>query len=128
MSSERAEYDRGSTRAESEADTPAPDVTTAKKQIAAKLNDHTTRDNAISSQALADYTGLKPTTVRDAIKEIRREYGVPVVSCTAGYYVVDSREEFERQLDRIDAEIQTRRETKRELTAAWNQHNTGDSV
>jgi len=115
------------TRAEREADSHENDVKHAKKQIAAKLNDHVGRENAISSKALADYTGLSASTVRDCIPEIREEWGVPVVSRNKGYYVIESSEEFEAQLDRYSERIQTIEERRKELTAAWNQHNTGDS-
>lgn len=79
------------------------------------------REWAISSKGLASAVGtIKPTTVRDAIREIRREYDLPVVSCSKGYYTISDPTALERELERIDREIETRMETKRELTRAFN--------
>lgn len=111
-------------RAEHHADTNQPEVATAKKQIAAKLHDHKGPNNAISSKALADYSGLSASTVRDCIAEIRVEYDVPVVSRNQGYYVVESRDEFEAQLERMNDRIETIRERKKELASAWNTQQT----
>jgi biotin operon repressor len=88
--------------------------------MAAILQHRTGPDEAISSHGLADATGLKPTTVRDCIKELRRDRELPVVSCSHGYYLIDSVDELEREVDRIQSEINTRKETKQELVAAFN--------
>jgi len=109
------------TRATHHADSEESTVKAAKEQIAWILERRDCREWAISSQALADATGtIKPTTVRDAIREIRREHDLPVVSCSQGYYTISDPADLERELDRIDDEIDTRMETKRELTRAFN--------
>lgn len=113
------------TRSEHHADSDADEVRTAKDQIAWLLERRDCREWAISSQALADAVGLKATTVRDTIKEIRRERHLPVVSCSRGYYLVNDAAEFQHEIDKINDEIQTREETKQELCAAFNRYRRG---
>jgi len=108
------------TRATHHADSPEPSVRRAKDQLAWILERRDCREYAISSKGLADAVGLKPTTVRDCIKEIRDERNLPIVSCSQGYYCISSVGELERELDRIEAEISTRKETKQELVEAFN--------
>lgn len=120
------------TRAEYHADSPASEVKRSKRVVARALFRATDRDSAVSSTALARATGwredepnvrdtaVKPTTIRDEIKELRRDEHLPVVSCSQGYYLIDDTDALERELDRIAAEIQTRRETRQELVRAFN--------
>lgn len=110
------------TRATHHADSTEQKVRTAKDAIAWVMERRRGRGAAISSQGLADAVGLKATTVRDCIKELRRERDLPIVSCSRGYYLLDSNEGLERELDRIAAEIETRKETRAELVAAWNRY------
>jgi len=121
--------DRTTTRAEHHADSDADAVRTAKEQLAWILARRDCRAWAISSQALADATGddgIAATTVRDAIRELRRERDLPIVSCSRGYYLIDDTDALQRELDRIQSEIETREATKRELTAAFNRYDGGD--
>jgi hypothetical protein len=111
-----------SSRAEHHADSSESRVRDAKAQLAAILRVRDCREWAISSKGLADAVGLKATTVRDCIPEIRREYNLPVVACSRGYYVITDPSQLEHELDRIQSEIQTRRERKQELTAAFNRN------
>jgi len=76
--------------------------------------------DAVSSTDLAELTPVSASTVRDLVKEVRREYKIPVVACSKGYYRVTDVDDLARQLERINDEIATREQTKRELTAAWN--------
>jgi len=109
------------TRAEYHADSDERDVRAAKRQMAAILRVRDCREWAISSQGLADAVGyITASTVRDCIKEIRREDDLPVVSCSQGYYCLTDPDQLADELARIDDEIATRRETKRELTKAFN--------
>jgi len=122
--------DDTTTRAEHHAHSPDEQVRTAKDTIAWLLRHRDAREWAISSTALAEATGwrdpgdrgIAPTTVRDAIKELRRDRHLPIVSCSQGYYLVSDAGEFEREISRIDDEIQTREETKVELCAAFNRY------
>jgi biotin operon repressor len=107
-------------RTEHHADSSDKKIKRVKKQIANILQIRDCREWAISSQGLADATGITASTVRDCIKEIRREQHIAVVSCSQGYYTISSVDELESELDRIQAEINTRKETKRELVAAFN--------
>lgn len=108
------------TRAEHHADSDEPKVRDAKLTIARILRRRTSREDAISSKGLADATDIKATTVRDCIKEIRAERDLPVVSCSRGYYCITSADDLSREIERIEDEIRTREETKRELTRAFN--------
>lgn len=118
------------TRAEYHADNSADTVVEAKRMMAWILRRRDCREYAISSKALAEATGwhdpgevgINPSTVRDAIKELRRERDLPIVSCSRGYYLIDDPEALHHELERIQDEIETRRETKRELTAAFNKY------
>jgi len=78
------------------------------------LNGCIGRENAMSGKALAQETPVSSSTIRDLIKELRSE-GVPVVSLGQGYFVINTSSEFSKVIERIDSEIQTRQETKREL-------------
>jgi len=115
------------TRAEHHADSPEPEVRTAKDTIGWVLTYRTSRATAISSRGLAEATGypnsgIAPTTVRDAIRALRRHRNLPIVSCSNGYSLIDDPDGVARELDRIRDEIETRRETMQELTAAYNHH------
>lgn len=110
-------------RAEHHAQSTPTRVRAAKSQMAAILAHRHTPQEAISSKGLADATGLKPTTVRDLVKELRPEYDLPVVSCSRGYYVIDSEDELERFAERKREEIATHEETLRETVAAFNTRN-----
>ena len=109
------------TRSEHHAESPEPKVTDAKHQIASILEHRTGRSMAISSRGLADATGLKPTTVRDTIPEIRREHGLPIVSTNAGYYCAGSWEDVESVLERMAERRATIELRRRELARAWNE-------
>lgn len=108
-----------SQRAKDHADSGSVSIEQAKGEIYHVLkNKH--RDDAISSSALAGMVGLKATTVRDLIPDLRREYNLPVVSCSQGYYVIEDTDALSRELDRIQDEIETREQTKKDLARAFN--------
>ena len=113
------------TRAEHHADSSEAAVRTAKDTIAWILARRDCREWAISSAALADATTVKATTVRDIVKELRGERGLPIVSCSRGYYCLTDEAQLADEIERIDDEIQTRRETKQELVAAFNRRKYG---
>ena len=101
-------------------DTDAGQHRSAKHTIARILERCRGRDAAVSSSDLAEAVDPAATTVRDLIPEIRREECLPIVACSAGYYVIDDAEDFEHHVGRIDDEIDTRMQTKRDLARAWN--------
>lgn len=121
------------TRAEHHAQTADTNVRTAKAQLAWILARRDCREWAISSRGLAAATGyydeakgsISPSTVRDAIAEIRRERNLPVVSCSQGYYVIDDTDALARELERIQDEIETRKQTKEDLAKAFNRERYG---
>jgi len=78
------------------------------------------RNNAIPGGEIAEHVPQKPTTIYDMIPELRREYGVPVGSCTDGYFIVVDPSELETQVERYDSQIQTAQKRKQELVEAYN--------
>lgn len=108
------------TRSEHHADSPDARVRNAKHVVAVLLQHHTGRDQAVSSKQLGEAIGLKPTTVRDMIPEIRREYDLPIASCSKGYYLISTQDEFLDQMERYTEQRETTRQHQQELAAAWN--------
>jgi predicted transcriptional regulator len=106
-------------------DTDRTDHEIAKSTIARILAMTTDRDDAVSSKDLAAKTPVSASTVRDLVKEVRREYRMPVVACSNGYYRVTDVDDFSDQMERINDEIATREQTKRELTKAFNTERYG---
>jgi len=92
----------------------------AKVAIYNRLRHTESKADAVSSKDLAELTPVSSSTVRDLVAEVRREYDIPIVSCSKGYYRVTDVDDLERHLERINDEIATRENTKRELTRAWN--------
>ena len=64
--------------------------------------------------------GVSTSTVRDLVADVRREYNVAVYSRGSGYWHLQTADELDDALGRIDKQIETKRETKRELAAAFN--------
>lgn len=108
-----------SSRVEAHADSDAQDVKRAKQTLARILSNREGKQQAISSKALAQRVGLKPTTVRDLIPEIRREMGIPIASTSTGYYRIASDDEFRDVMRRIEDTIQTKKQRQSELAEAW---------
>jgi biotin operon repressor len=115
----QSEQTTTTTRATHHADSADGHVASAKAQIAWLLERRDAREWAISSKGLADAVGLKATTVRDCIKELRRERQLPIVACPNGYYLVTDDDTLQRELDRIADEIETRKQTMAELETAY---------
>jgi hypothetical protein len=107
-------------RAKQYADSDNISIERAKGEIARSLAHAEGKDNAVSSKVLAENVGLKATTVRDLIPEIRRQYRLPIASSTKGYYKINSHTEFVEVMDRIENTIQTKKKHQTELAAAWN--------
>jgi len=92
----------------------------AKRAIAHRLY-NADYDNRLSGRELAEGVPVSESTVRDLIGEIRRDYGMPVYSFGSGYFRIQSLEQFERAIQKIDDEIATRQRTKQELAKGFNQ-------
>lgn len=101
------------------ADSSAEQLADAKRTIAWILRERRGKAAAISSKGLADATGIRATTVRDLIPEIRKEHAVPIASCPGGYYVICSQEDFVEHMNRIEDTIETKRERQSDLARAW---------
>lgn len=101
------------------ADSDEVSIARAKEEIARTIAHKDGKRNAISSRELAGMVGLKATTVRDVIPEIRCQYRLPIGSCPGGYYVIDDTEDFRETMQGIEDEIQTKKEHQRELAEAW---------
>lgn len=115
-------------RAEHHATSNPENVRDAKHRIAWLLQHRPGRQAAISARGLSRATGyhdpggggIKPTTVRDCIREIRVEYDLPIVSCSRGYYVISSEGELEGFISGKWEEIATHKETLRDVVGAYN--------
>jgi len=105
----------------SQADTPTETRNERAKRIMAHLlpDYHRGRENAISSSDLAEHTPVGASTLRDLIKEVQREYCIPIGSCRQGYYVVVDRQDYLRRIQSKRSEIQTHEETLAEFVTAW---------
>jgi hypothetical protein len=101
------------------ADSSAERINQAKRQIAGILRERRGKQAAISSKGLADACGLKATTVRDIIPEVRREYTLPIASCPGGYYVIADHDDFVSHMNRIEDTIETKRQHQSDLARAW---------
>lgn len=110
-------------RVEAHAESDCHKIRGAKRTLRRLLESRRGKENAISSKALADRVGLKATTVRDLIPELRREYGIPIASTSTGYYRISTDAEFRDVMDRIENTIQTKRERQKELAQAYYNEN-----
>jgi hypothetical protein len=105
---------------DSYADSSTDKIKKARGTIAAILvTDHKGKGNEIAGTKLAEAVGLATTTLYDKIPRIRREYKIPVVSNGHGYFVVEDRDVFADHVEAINEEIQTKRQRKEELQAAF---------
>ena len=78
------------------------------------------RDNAKPGTEIAELIPQKATTLYDMIPELRNQYGIPVGSCSDGYFIVEDPDELQSQIDRYDSQIKTAQTRKRELVEAFN--------
>ena len=106
-------------KAKQYADSDNISIERAKDQIARTLSHAEGKDKAVSSKVLAEYVGLKATTVRDLIPEIRREYRLPIASSNRGYYRIIQHSEFVEIMDRIEDTIDTKKKHQKDLARAW---------
>lgn len=100
-------------------DSDRTDHDAAKLQLARMLSGRAYEDR-ISATDLARHVPVSASTVRDLVGELRREYGIAVYSRGSGYYEIQDADELADVLGQIDDQIETRQETKRHLTAAYN--------
>jgi len=100
-------------------ETDRTDHEIAKIQLARMLHGRT-YEHRISAKELAKHVPVSTSTVRDLIGELRREHRIPVYSKGSGYFEIQSPEELQNALDSIDEQIQTKKQTKHELTASFN--------
>jgi glycosyltransferase involved in cell wall biosynthesis len=91
----------------------------AKLHLAQLLNGRD-YDDRLSASALAEHVPVAASTVRDLVKEIRRERGIAVYSKGSGYWHIQDPDELAEAIDAINDEIETRQETKQQLTRAFN--------
>jgi hypothetical protein len=84
------------------------------------------RANAIPGGDIAEQIPQKATTLYDMIPELRSQYGIPVGSCSDGYFIVVDPDELQTQIDRYDSQIQTAQTRKQELVEAFNRTRYND--
>jgi transposase len=78
------------------------------------------RDEGITARELAKTVPVSESTVRELAQELREEHRLPVAAGPNGYYHIGDPDELADELQRIEDVIQTKRETKQNLTAAFN--------
>lgn len=77
--------------------------------VAEILAEHRGADNPVTSQEIADKTGLDandstPRT-RGVIRKLQRQYDFPVAASSQGYYLIERRQEARKYLDDLDGRI-----------------------
>lgn len=100
-------------------DSDRTDHEIAKLKLARMLDGRPYEDR-ISATDLATHVPVSASTVRDLVGELRSDYGIAAYSRGSGYYEIQDADELAAVLGKIDEQIETRRQTKRDLTAAYN--------
>lgn len=105
---------------------------TLRQQVADVLSAHKGRENAISSKQIMHELGIddaeaRPNT-RKLVREVIREYNLPVASTSDGYFVIDDADELEAELGSLDGRIEQIEERKRLIVAAWNKDTVEQEV
>ena len=77
-------------------------------------------DDRMSATELAEHVPVAASTVRDLVKEVRRERGIAIYSRGSGYWHIQDADELADAVERIDDVIETKQRTKQELTKAFN--------
>jgi hypothetical protein len=94
------------------------------RRLYEELKTHVGRDEAITSAELADRhypdDGAAQPKTREAVKQVMREFGLPVVSCNEGYYIPNDPETIENELDSLQGRIDGIRERKQLLENNWS--------
>lgn len=117
------------TRAEHHADSSVAKVKSEKEQIAWILKRRNCKEWSITAKGLAratgwkpdeEHNGIEPTTVRDCIREIRRERNLPIVSYNRGYYLIGNVAELERFIEKKRETISTHEQTIEDQVRAFN--------
>lgn len=77
--------------------------------VAEILAEHRGRDNAVSSQEIADKTGLDTSDstprTRGVIRKLQRQYDWPVAATNQGYFLISQKGEARTYLDNLDNRI-----------------------
>lgn len=79
------------------------------QRVVSILEEHRGKDNAISSREIneridADNVGSFPRT-REIVREILERELLPIASGNDGYYVIETREELEEEIESINRRI-----------------------
>ena len=115
------------TRAEYHADSGPTNVSSAKDVLARILRHAEGEAAAYTAKELSDATkeaghGIEPTTIRDSVIELRRDYGLPVVGKKGvGYFIPDTENAVYDALNAYQEEIITKRKRQHELQDAWRE-------
>lgn len=90
------------------------------------LREHTEPGQELNSGQLAARLGIdedhdtNPKT-REAVNILREERGVPILSNHNGYAIIQTTEDLEQYIERLDGQIAGLQEQKREVVSSWNQ-------
>lgn len=79
------------------------------------------KENAISGKELDKLVPQKYTTVKDMVSDLRKSRMLPVIGYpNVGYYVVSSADELDEQLERLNDQIENKKQKRRDLAATFN--------
>lgn len=109
---------------------PDPDTLDA---LEADLRDAVGKPNAISSGELAERhvpaDGEANPRTRELVKQVlMRERGLPIVSCSNGYYIPEDRATIEDELDSLRGRIAGIEDRMQLLEDNWDQWRTPDAA
>lgn len=81
-----------------------------KTKIMQTLIAHKGKDNAISSSRIAKEFNIPDDvtcfTTRRLVKEVIKEFGLPVASCSNGYYFITEENEYNEYMNSLIARIE----------------------
>lgn len=89
------------------------------------LTDARGYDNRVSAKDLAAQTTVSASTVRDIVRELQREFDVPVASLGNGYFIIQSGDELDRVVESYREEIATKQTRLQRIVGAYNRMGAG---
>ena len=78
------------------------------------------KGKAVPSQALEQALNLSGNSLRKQVNRLRRE-GVPIASCSRGYFYAETEEELQRTIRQLQSRIKKIAYAERGLIKAWRE-------
>lgn len=85
------------------------------------------KDNAITAAALSEALNLEGGVTSESlrlnlVKPLIEEHHIPIGSCSRGYYIIATEEEFNEVMEDLTHRIRGMQNRKRGLRRGWNLH------